>query len=404
MKKLFLVLVLMFAAIFMFSCKEDGEKELTMLWWSDGTEGFVMQTLLNRYEQETGVAITLVSTPYNEYEQRLATMISGGQSPHLARVTEGHLNNFQEQILSLEDAFEQDEFKNLFFNVDGDVIGLPMDITANGLFVNLDLLDKYSVDYPELGDPVWTWAQFETEMNKLRDKEDVAAPGIFDHQAHRFMPLFYQNGVELWDTPYSVSNLKSAEAVATLQQLMDWYDNGFLGDQTYIAKNSAAEFRKGTYGFHMSGNWNVSAYQTLTFDWTVVPMPQGDNRATILGGKSMAAFKDSGAEDEALAFITWLAEGVNHDQFTNGVPYLTPRLGAEVNYGPYAEQYNVFLDEIANTENIYITDWLNQVMIPGMYPILNLFVETAANPTNTKTALELLTELETALKAAAPTA
>jgi alpha-1,4-digalacturonate transport system substrate-binding protein len=398
MKKLFLVLVTVFAAFLMFGCDDKGEKELTMLWWSDGTEGFVMQTLLNRYEQEKGVKITLVSTPYNEYEQRLATMISGGKAPHLARVTEGHLNNFQDQILSLEKVFEEDEFKNLFFNKDGKVIALPMDITANGLFVNLDLLDKYNVNYPELGDPVWTWTQFETEMNKLRDKEDVTAPGIFDHQAHRFMPLFYQNGVQLWNTPYTQSNLKSAKAVATLQKLMDWYDNGFLSNQTYVVKNSASEFRKGTYGFHMSGNWNVSAYQNLTFNWTVVPMPKGDNRATILGGKSMAAFVNSGAEKEAKAFISWLAEGVNHDQFTNGVPYLTPRLGAQVNYGPFAEQYNVFLDEIANTDNVYITDWLNQVMIPGMYPIINLLVQNAADPSNTKTALQLLTELETQLK------
>ena len=294
--------------------------------------------------------------------------------------------------------FDEDQFKNLFFNEDGEVIGLPMDITANGLFVNLDLLDKYNVDYPALGEEVWTWAQFETEMNKLRDKEDVTAPGIFDHQAHRFMPLFYQNGVTLWDTPYTTSNLKSTEAVATLQKLMDWYDNGFLSDQTYVVKNSAAEFRKGTYGFHMSGNWNVSAYQNLEFNWTVVPMPKGENRATILGGKSMAAFANSGAETEAKDFIKWLSKGVNHDQFTNGVPYLTPRLGAEVNYGPYAEQYNVFLDEIANTDNVYITDWLNQVMIPGMYPIINLLVENAANPNNTKSALELLTQLETDLK------
>jgi alpha-1,4-digalacturonate transport system substrate-binding protein len=398
MKKFALILVTVLAAFVMIGCNNKGEDELTMLWWSDGTEGFVMQTLLNRYEDETGVKITLVSTPYNEYEQRLATMISGGQAPHLARVTEGHLNNFQDQILSLKGVFDENQFKNLFFNKNNEVIGLPMDITANGLFVNLDLLEKYNVNYPELGEEVWTWAQFETEMNKLRDKDDVTAPGIFDHQAHRFMPLFYQNGITLWDTPYTTSNLKSTKAVATLQKLMDWYANGFLSDQTYVVKNSAAEFRKGTYGFHMSGNWNVSAYQNLTFDWTVVPMPKGDNRATILGGKSMAAFANSGAEKEAKDFIKWLSKGVNHDQFTNGVPYLTPRLGAEVNYGPYAEQYNVFLDEIANTDNVYITDWLNQVMIPGMYPIINLLVENAANPNNTKSALELLTQLEADLK------
>jgi len=397
MKKVLVLLFAAFIALSMTGCNK-GETELTMMWWSDGTEGFVMQTLLNRYEAETGVKITLVSTPYNEYEQRLATMISGGQAPHLARVTEGHLNNFQDQLLELDEEFDTTQFKNLFFNDNGKVIGLPMDITANGMFINKALCDKYDVEYPALGDPVWTWAEFETQMNKLRDKEDVTAPGIFDHQAHRFMPLFYQNDVTLWETPYTVSNLTSATAVATLQKLMDWYDSGFLSDQTYVVKNSAAEFRKGTYGFHMSGNWNVSAYQNLTFAWTVVPMPQGANRATILGGKSMAAFANSGAEKEAKAFISWLSEGVNHDQYTNGVPYLTPRLGASVNYGPYAEQYNVFLDEIANTSNEYITDWLDQVMIPGMYPIINTFVENAANPARTKTALELLQELELALK------
>jgi alpha-1,4-digalacturonate transport system substrate-binding protein len=402
MKKLLFVLLAVFSVFAIVGCQKGSDKELTMLWWSDGTEGFVMQTLLNRYEQEEGVKITLISTPFNEYEQRLATMISGGQAPSLARVTEGHLNNFQDQIVPLDKAFDADQFKNLFFNKDGKVIGLPMDITANGLFVNLDLLDKYNVNYPSLGDPVWTWAEFETEMNKLRDKSDVTAPGIFDHQAHRFMPLFYQNGVEIWNTPYTTSNLKSAAAVATLQKLMDWYGNGFLSDQTYVVKNSASEFRKGTYGFHMSGNWNVSGYQNLDFDWTVVPMPRGTNRATILGGKSMAAFKNSGAESEALDFITWLSKGVNHDQFTNGVPYLTPRLGAQVNYGPFAEQYNVFLDEIANTSNDHISDWLDQVMIPGMYPMINQLVEDAANPNIGKTALQLLTELETKLKNAAP--
>jgi len=398
MKKVLMFLVTAMIAFSLIGCNANGEKELTMLWWSDGTEGFVMQTLLNRYEDETGVKITLVSTPYNEYEQRLATMISGGQPPHLARVTEGHLNNFQDKILDLDKVFEANQFKNLFFNKAGKVIALPMDITANGMFINKTLLDKYGVNYPSLGDPVWTWTEFETEMNKLRDKEDVTAPGIFDHQAHRFMPLFYQNNVKIWATAYTTSNLTSTAAVQTLQKLMDWYDSGFLSNQTYVVKNSASEFRKGTYGFHMSGNWNVSAYQNLTFQWTVVPMPKGATRATILGGKSMAAFANSGAEKEAKAFITWLAQGVNHDQYTNGVPYLTPRLGAQVNYGPYAEQYDVFLDEIANTSNDHITDWLNQVMIPGMYPVINLFVENAANPNRTKTALQMLQELETELK------
>lgn len=98
----------------------------------------------------------------------------------------------------------------------------------------------------------------------------------------------------------------------------------------------------------------------------------------------------------------WMAEAEQHDAYTGGVPYLTPRLGAEVNYGNFQAQYDVFLSEIAATDQKYVQDWLDQVMIPGMYPIINQFVEDVANPNQTKTALQLLTDLETALKNAAP--
>jgi alpha-1,4-digalacturonate transport system substrate-binding protein len=384
----------------MAGCKKEAET-LQMLWWSDGTEGDVMQTLLDRYEEETGVMIELIPVAYNDYETRLATMISGGEAPALARVTEGHLNNFKDNIVSLDDVYTTSGFTNLFYNNDGEVISLPMDITANGMYVNTDLLDKYDVNYPALGDDVWTWDEFYTEMSKLDGQSDVAAPGIFDHQGHRFMPLFYQNGMTLWDNAYSTSNLTSAAAVEVVEMVAGYYEEGFLPRETYVTKNSASLFRQGTYGFHLSGNWNVSGYQDLAFNWAVVPMPQNENRATILGGKSLAAFKGSGSEDAATAFIAWMAEGTNHDEYTGSVPYLTPRLGAVVDYGEFADEYAVFLDEIANTDPMYVQDWLTEVMIPGMYPIINQFVEDVASGT-AGTALELLTQLEADLKAVAP--
>jgi len=401
MKKL-LSLFVLFVAIFTLVGCGGKDETLQMLWWSDGTEGDVMQDLLDDYEAETGVVIELVPVAYNDYEARLATMISGGEAPALARVTEGHLNNFKENILALDDVYDTSGFTNLFFNSDDEVISLPMDITANGLFVNLDLLDEYNVDYPALGEEVWTWAEFEAEMNKLAGQSNVASPGIFDHQAHRSMPLFYQNGVKIWDTPYTDSNLTSAAAVEVVEMLMGFYEDGFLPRDAYVTKDSASLFRTGQYGFHLSGNWNVSNYQDLDFDWTVVPMPQMSNRATILGGKSLAAFKDSGLEDEALDFIAWMAEAEQHDYYSGTVPYLTPRLGATVDYGAFTTEYNVFLDEIAATDNVYVQDWLAEVMIPGMYPIINQFVEDAAAG-DKGTALELLTQLEADLKSAAPT-
>lgn len=376
-----------------------GPKELQLLWWSDGTEGQVMQELLDQYEEETGVIIELVEIPYGDYETRLRTMIRGDEAPALARVTEGHLNNFKDMILPLDDTITASNFTNLFYNDNDEVIGLPMDITANGLFVNLDILDAHNVNYPSIGES-WTWDEFEDEMDKLRGQSGVSNPGVFDPQAHRFFPMVYQHGVTIWDTPYTSSNLTSDGAVKALTRLADYYSNGFIDDSVFAGSNAAGLFRTGAYGFHMSGNWNVSAYQDLDFNWTVVPMPtDSGDRATILGGKSLAAFEGSGLEDEALDFIAWMAEAEQHDHFTGGVPYLTPRLGAEVSYGDFQEPYAVFLDEIAATDARFVQDWLDQVMITGMYPVINQAIEDAAQ--GIKTPLEVLTELEAELKSMA---
>jgi alpha-1,4-digalacturonate transport system substrate-binding protein len=397
------ILSLLLVVLFIFSfsaCAKQEPKELQMLWWSDGTEGQVMQTLLTEYETKTGVKIELVVIPYADYEARLATMISGGEAPALARVTEGHLNNFKGKILSLKGVYDSAGFTNLFYNDAKEVISLPMDITANGLFINVDLMTKYGVNYPKPGDDVWTWDQFETEVNKLRAGvgTDVNFPGVFDPQAHRFFPMVYQHGTKIWSAPYTTSNLTGAAAVKALTRLVNFYQNDLIDDAVFAGSTAAALFRTGAYGFHMSGNWNVSSYQDLTFNWTVVPMPKEANRATILGGKSIAAFMDSNAPTEAKKFITWLAKGENHDRFTGGVPYLTPRLGAEVDYGNFADEYAVFLDEIAATDASYVQDWLTQVMIPGMYPMINEAIRKAA--AKEATPLEALQELEAKLKEA----
>lgn len=396
MKKLLLVVAAFALAIGLSACGEKEKEPLQMLWWSDGTEGDVMQGLLDDYKTETGVEIELVLVPYNDYETNLATRISGGEAPALARVTEGHLNNFKANIVPLDDVYTTSGYTNLFYNEDDEVISLPMDVTANGMFVNLDLLDKYGVDYPTGDEAVWTWAQFETEMKKLSG-DDVTTPGVFDGKAHRFMPLLYQAGITIWDTPYTSSNLTSQAAIDTVSMFMRFFEEGFLDRNAYLENNAANLFKTGKYGFHISGNWNVSGYQDLTFNWTVLPMPQGANRATILGGKSLAAFEGSGQEEEAKAFIAWMAEAEQHDTYTSGVPYLTPRLGATVDYGAFTDEYAVFLDEIAATDAKYVQDWLTQVMIPGMYPIINQFAEDAASGTK-GTATELLTQLEIDLK------
>lgn len=367
---------------------------LQMLWWSDGIEGDVMQTVIDDFTAETGIEIQLVTLGWDDYASKLKTMIRGGEAPALIRATEGTVGEFKDFLLPLDDAYNPDDFTNVYYNDDGDAIILPIDVTANGLFVNTDLLDKYGVNYPMLGDDPWTWAEFETEMAKLSG-DDVAFPGVFDNKAHRFMPMVYQFGGKMWETPFTVSALTDAPAVEALTTLQRMNSNGTLDPAVWAGSASPQElFQTGKYGFHMSGNWFVAAYQDLSFNWAVIPMPigngEGATRSTILGGKGVSAVKESGQEAEALAFIEFLAKGENHDKYTGGVPFLSPRLAAEPDYGEFQGAYEVFQNEIANTPVENVLDWQDQVAIPGMYPIINKAVEDAMGGQDVTEVLEQL--------------
>jgi alpha-1,4-digalacturonate transport system substrate-binding protein len=326
-------------------------------------------------------------------------MVRGGEAPALIRATEGTITEFSEFLLPLDSAYDKADYTNVYFNAAGDTVVLPMDVTSNGMYVNKDLLDKYDVNYPALGE-TWTWAEFESEMAKLDGQDGVAYPGVFDNKAHRFMPMVYQFGGKLWNTPHTDSALTEEGAVEALTTLQRMNTNGTLDPAVWAGSANPKElFTTGQYGFHMSGNWFVAAYQDLSFNWGVVPMPIGNGagatRSTILGGKGLCAVQDSGQEAEALKFIEYMAKGENHDKFTGGVPFLSPRLAADVDFGDFQAAYEVFQDEIANTPVENVADWQDQVAIAGMYPIINSAVEDAMGG---KDVMEVMTQLVEDLK------
>jgi alpha-1,4-digalacturonate transport system substrate-binding protein len=402
MKKLFVLFMLLFVVFTISACEPRETITIEMMWFSDGIEGEVMQDLLDRYLEEENVQVELLVIGWNEYETRLGQMIDGGDQPALIRTTEGVMNNFKTHLVELDGVFVEEDFTNIFYNSDNKPLGLPMDVTANGLYVNKTLLDKYEVNYPVLGDEdIWTWAEFEVEMNKLRDKEDVSNPGLFDFQGHRFMPLMYQQGVHIWENAFTETNLTSVAAQAALQLLIDFYDNGLISKEVF-STNAAELFESGRYGFHLSGNWFAGRYHAadLDFEWTVVPMPTGPDgqRATVLGGKSMSALKDSGFEEEAKDFITWLAQAEQHDEYTGYVPFLSARIGAETDFGDLAHALNVFQDEINNTPTSFVSDWLLMTQVPGIYPMINLMTNRAS--AGEMTALAILEDLEATILAA----
>ncbi len=406
MKKFFVLFIALFMFFTVAACVDEDREEtviIEMMWFSDGNEAEVMASILQQYYRETGVVVMLNPIGWGVYETRLGTMIDGGDQPALIRTTEGVMNNFQEHMVELDGVFDTTGFNNIFMNAAGNPLGLPMDVTANGLYVNFDLLDKYDVNYPVRGDAeIWDWDEFVTEMSKLLGQEDVDYPGLFDHQGHRFMPLMYQHGVEMWDVPLESMNLTSEAAQDALTVLMDLYEDGIISKEVFTT-GAQELMMTGRYGFHMSGNWFVSYYDdNADFDWGVIPMPTGPEgqRATVLGGKSLSAVKGSGYEQEAKDFIEWFSSAEVHDEYNQFVPFLSARVGANIDFGDLDDVLGMFQDEISATPPSFTSDWVYMTQVPGIYPLINAMTNSAAFDYDTKTALDILETLEAAILAA----
>ena len=72
------------------------ETELRMMWYNDGNEGEVMQSLLDRFEAANpDISVKLDVVPYKSIMEGLPIQLAAGAGPDLARVTDlGGLNKF----------------------------------------------------------------------------------------------------------------------------------------------------------------------------------------------------------------------------------------------------------------------------------------------------------------------
>ena len=197
---------------------------LQFMWFSDGSEGDVMQSIIEDFTAETGIEIELITVPYSDYESRISMMLQGGENPALARVT--NPGYFADYALNLNDIINMDDYLETsqisIVDQEGNAIAIPVDVTANGVILNKPLADKYDIEDPELGDDVWTWDEFIAEMSKLQGQDDVVYPGVYDFSQNGELAKLsvekeYLNDALLAAANIGISNIESAQP--TLEDL-----------------------------------------------------------------------------------------------------------------------------------------------------------------------------------------
>lgn len=183
--------------------------------------------------------------------------------------------------------------------------GVPNNSNCLALYYNKDMFKAAGVTPPT------TWDQLHSTARKLT-KNAVYGFSMSlvksEEGTFQFLPFLWQAGGDL-------NTLSSASGVNALQYLVSFVKEGLLSSEclNWTQQDAITQFIAQKAAMCMNGPWNLPATQQgAKFSWGVVPLPQGQQPASILGGENWAITVTSSHVNEAWRFI----------QFTQGMTQL----------------------------------------------------------------------------------
>ena len=297
------------------------ETELRMMWYNDGIEGEVMQSLLDRFEAANpDISVTLDVVPYQSIIESLPIQLAAGAGPDLARVTDlGGLNKFYLDLTPhiSDTAYWEASFGPFldWLAPDSDQIsGFMTQLTVTGPYVNKTLFEQAEVAMPGEGA---TWDDWATAVNQVAEKLDIPIPMAWDRSGHRVSGPAIAMGAQMFDAAGEPALVDDGLKEMT-QRLYDWHQDGTMSKElwgsvsgsTYLGANE--DFANAQVVMYMSGSWQIPQFANKigdAFDWWAVPAPCGAAACTGMpGGAALVAMKDTKHPAEVGKLMDFLAQ------------------------------------------------------------------------------------------------
>jgi len=316
------------------------ETELRMMWYNDGNEGEVMQSIIDRFEAENpDISVTLDLVPYKSILESLPIQLAAGEGPDIARVTD--LGGLSQYYLDLSPYVSDPAYWEASFGPfldwlapDSDQIsGFMTQLTVTGPYVNKTLFEQAEVALPGEGA---TWDDWAVAVKKVADKLDIPIPMAWDRSGHRVAGPAISMGAKMFDAEGKPA-LVDDGLKAMAQRLYDWHQDGTMSKElwgsvsgsTYLGANE--DFANAQVVLYMSGSWQIPQFAEKigdAFDWWAVPAPCGDAACTGMpGGAALAAMAGTKHPAEVGKLMDFLAQKDNLAEFYGKTLFIPGHLG-----------------------------------------------------------------------------
>jgi multiple sugar transport system substrate-binding protein len=294
---------------------------------------------------------------WGQCQDKVTTLAAAGTPVALAYVGSRTLKQFAQNELIVPVPMT-DEEKASYYNFvpetvtfDGTQWGVPVAFSTKALFWNKDLFKAAGLD-PET--PPKTWAEEIAFAKQIEDNTDADGFGVvaktFDNTMHQFLHWVYTNNGSVIDADGKIT-LDSKANLEALTALKDITAYAEEGPTAYEQNEVRAIFLDGKLGMIQGGVGAALRADEAKMNWGVALLPLGPEAkgpGTLLITDSLAVFKGTGVEDQAISlakFITaperqWAAEMV---QGLTPLRPLEPQTSELVAKTPY---WKPFLDSI----------------------------------------------------------
>ena len=339
---------------------------------------------------------------WGQCQDKVTTLAAAGTPVALAYVGSRTLKQFALNDLIVPIPMT-DEEKASYYNYVPDTVtfegtqwGVPVAFSTKALFWNKDIFEAAGLD-PET--PPKTWEEEIAFAKQIEENTDFDGFGVvaktFDNTMHQFLHWVYTNDGLVIDADGNIvlDSPNNLEALTALRDISAYSEEG---PTAYEQNEVRAIWLDGTLGMiHASVNAGILADEA-GMNWGVAPLPLGPQAkgpGTLLITDSLAVFKGTGVEEQAISlakFITagerqWAAEMA---QGLTPLRPLQPQTDELVAEKPY---WKPFLDgiEFGGPEPL-LTDYvgLQNVMIEMVQSVVTGAAEPAAALTKAAGELE----------------
>jgi len=312
-------------------------------------------------EKNPDIDLEIISTPWNEFHDRLITFIAGGNAPDLSVIGTRWLLELMD--MGVVEPIEQHLSPELLDNIDpslfegrikGVVYGLPVAAGTRLMYWRSDLLDKA----PE------TMEEMRTMLEKVAKPEEklygIAITGQKYVELTEYAYFLFGNGGYFFDInedgSYGKCIVNNEAGVGALSFMNDLVKDNLTQPGVTAYKRDEVQnlFISGNAAIMMTGGFGATLLnqQNVTFKWDVAPLPhfEGKPQSSLIVTDCMVMFNSSKAKAEASKFLDFFYSDEWRLEFDKliGFPPVTKSLANHEFF--QTPVYKVMVDQIPGSK------------------------------------------------------